>query len=169
MSPRTNLDSSCEVNGPLSIPSDKTKVNRKRESTESFSSDSSSADSNQNKMRRRTEKCRNYNKSKDTNGQKINLSNGGEDPEKVQNAIYGQSDEAAFQFMVRTEKGWSCKECEFMSAAKSENNSRQNLRRHVLAKHCRQEDVFCQYCNKEFRNLPSCEKHISGCFKRYSS
>ena len=76
---------------------------------------------------------------------------------------------AACHFMVKTEKGWSCKECEFMSAAKSENNSRQNLRRHVLVKHCRQEDVFCQYCNKEFRNLPSCEKHISVCLKRYSS
>lgn len=75
---------------------------------------------------------------------------------------------AAFEFMVKTEKGWSCKECEFMSAAKSENNSRQNLRRHVLVKHCQQEDVFCQYCNKVFRNLPSCEKHISGCVKRYN-
>ena len=44
-------------------------------------------------MRRRTEKCRNHNESKETNSQKINLSNGGEDPEKVQSASYGQSDE----------------------------------------------------------------------------
>ena len=73
---------------------------------------------------------------------------------------------AALQFMVKTERGWSCRECEFMPTAKNENNCKQNLKRHVLAKHCQQEDVFCQYCHKVFRNLPSCEKHVSGCPER---
>ena len=73
---------------------------------------------------------------------------------------------AAFRFMVKTEKGWSCKECEFTPAAKNENNCKQNLKRHVLVKHCEQVDIFCQYCHKMFRNLPSCEKHVSGCSRK---
>jgi len=171
MSPRTNLDPSCEVNGTPSFPTGRTNSKRKRSSEDSFSSDSLIADSNQNKKSRGIEKYGNHNNPREAinrNSEFLN-ENGEEEIEKVQNTVNGQSDAAAFRFMVKTEKGWSCKECEFTPAAKNENNCKQNLKRHVLVKHCEQVDIFCQYCHKMFRNLPSCEKHVSGCSRKYNT
>ena len=68
--------------------------------------------------------------------------------------------------MVKTEKGWQCTECEYMSTAKYEQNCRQNLKVHVLVKHCEPEDIPCQYCNKVFRNLPTHQKHVYVCTKK---
>ena len=68
--------------------------------------------------------------------------------------------------MVKTENGWQCTECDFVPAAKHEHNRKQNLRRHALVKHCEQEDMPCQYCEKVLRNLPSYEKHVGACSKK---
>ena len=68
------------------------KVNRKRRSRESFSSDSSIADSNQNKMSRRTGKYGNQNKSRESNNRAYLNGNGVEGDEKVEKVVNGQCD-----------------------------------------------------------------------------
>ena len=68
--------------------------------------------------------------------------------------------------MVKTERGWECTECDYTTTAKYKANAKQNLRRHALVKHCEQEDIPCQYCEKILRNLPSFEHHVRACSKR---
>ena len=72
----------------------RTNGKRKRSSEDSFSSDSSIADSNQNKKSRGTEKYGNHNNPREAinrNSEFLN-ENGEEEIEKVQNTVNGQSD-----------------------------------------------------------------------------